>query len=279
MKTISFVIPVYNEEKRLSKTFKALEKLQPPRGRLALSGVEGLKLEEVIFVDDGSNDRTLLEIRHWKLEIEKKLKTQINLLSYTQNQGKGFALRMGMLASSSDYTLFFDADVATPLSQLSKFVPYMKKSIDVIIGTRKNDQSSILKHQPFPREMLGQGFTRLARFILQTRVSDFTCGFKAFSKKAKEGLFSKMIINGWGFDAEALFLAKRLNLEVLEVPVLWADDQQTKVRLWKAVPQTLLELFLILWYHQLLQDIRFLANWVRLRYHYRLILSRLTSLL
>lgn len=249
MKSISFVIPVYNEAKRLSKTFKALNELRLPRGP-ALSGVEGLKLKEVIFVNDGSTDRTKLEIVNCKLEIEKKLDAKVKIISYKVNKGKGNAIRQGMLASSSDYTLFFDADISTPLSELEKFVPFIKKGIDVIVGTRKNGESTVIKHQPRYRELLGQGFTSLTRFVLQLDVTDFTCGFKAFSKRAKDTIFQKAKINGWGYDAEILFLAKKYNFSIVEKAVLWSNDKDTKVKLYKAVPQTLYDLIAISWYHR-----------------------------
>lgn len=245
MKTISFVIPVYNEAKRLSKTFKALEELRLPRG-LALSGAEGLKLEEVIFVDDGSIDNSKFKIGNSKLEKRYTLK----VISYTPNQGKGFALKMGMLASKSDYTLFFDADVATPLFELYKFIPYMENETDIIAGVRKNGVSMVIRHQPLIREVLGNTFTKFATTFLGLKAKDITCGFKAFSRSARGPIFSQTVINGWGCDAEILLLGQKLKFSKAEVPVLWAHDPNSKVKLHKAIPQTLLDLLLIKWHHE-----------------------------
>lgn len=236
MKTLSFVIPVYNEEKRLEKTFKALRELRLP---------SGLQLEKIVFINDGSTDGTELQITSYKLQVTKKAKTQIKIISYSQNMGKGYAVRQGMLATTSDYTLLFDADISTPLSELKKFAPLIKNNIDVIIGTRKNGKSTVVKHQPLVRESMGHAFTLIAKLILQINVTDFTCGFKAFSAPAKAYIFSQSVINGWTYDGEAIFLAKKGRFSIAEKSVVWSNETGSKVTLFKAVPQTFYELFLI----------------------------------
>lgn len=241
--TVTFVIPVYNEELRLEKTFEALRSFKAPRG---------LKLQEVIFVNDGSTDKSEFKISNLKFKIEKKLGTKIMIISYKPNRGKGYAIKKGMLASSSDYTLFFDADMSTPLSELEKFVPFMKKQTDVIVGTRKNGHSTVIKHQPFIREKLGKCFTLLTQVTLNTWVTDFTCGFKAFSKDATNEIFSKAQIDRWGYDAEIIFLARILNFSIQEKAVTWANDDRSKVSLTRAIPQTLGELMRIRYMHSML---------------------------
>lgn len=228
MKTISFVIPLYNEEKRIHKTFEALSKLQIHCG---------LKLEKIIFVNDGSTDKTK-EI----IEDFRKCHSDIKVISYDKNKGKGYAVKQGMLEADSDYTLFFDADISTPLKELEKFVPVMEENVEVIVGTRKNGKSTVVIHQPFLRELLGKAFTLITQKTLNLEISDFTCGFKAFSKQAKEEIFDKTKINSWGYDAEILFLAKKLNFKIKEVPVIWSDVKGSKVKLSIAVPQTLFDL-------------------------------------
>lgn len=240
MKTISFVIPVYNEEKRLKKAFTALEKG---------FSFDGIKLEKVIFVNDGSTDNTILKIKSQKSKIEKKLKAKIEIVSYCKNMGKGYAVRQGMFASNSDYTLLFDVDMSTPLSEFAKFLPFIENNIDVIVGTRKNGHSTVIKHQPFYREMLGKGFTLLSNIILNTWVTDFTCGFKAYSRNAKNEVFSRSFVNRWGYDAENLFLARKLDLSISEKAVKWINDERTKVNLFNDLPQTLFDLFRIRFNH------------------------------
>lgn len=236
MKTLSFVIPVYNEEKRIGKTIKAL---------LGGFSFAGLKLEKVIFVDDGSKDETKSKIKNQKSKIEKKLKAKIKIISYSKNRGKGYAIKKGMLASKSDYTLMFDADMSTKIKELKKFMPYINKDVDIIIGTRKNGHSTVVKHQPLYRELLGHGFTLLSNIILDTWVTDFTCGFKAFSKEAKNRIFENTLIDRWSYDAEIIYLAKKMNLTIQEKAVVWKNDPGTKVNLMKDLPETLTDLIKI----------------------------------
>lgn len=244
MQTINFVIPVFNEEKRLEKTFNALKSPRLPSGFI---------LKEIIFVNDGSTDKTLTRLKYFVSCINKNKtsKTKYQILSYTPNKGKGHAVKKGMLVSEADYTLFFDADMSTPLSEIAKFAPFMKQNIDVIVGTRKNGHSTVLKHQPYLREILGKGFTRLTRLILQVPVTDFTCGFKAFSQAATKKVFAESRINGWSYDAEILFLAKKYNFSIKEKAVVWSNDERTKVKLYKDIPLTLWELLKIRFLHNI----------------------------
>lgn len=240
MKTLAFVIPVYNESARIAKTLQALKQ--------GISST-GLKLEEIIFVNDGSTDNTGSLISDIRVQLEQITGAKVTLLSYDENRGKGYAIRLGMQAATSDYILFFDADMSTPLEELNKFAPFIEKNIDVVIGTRKNGHSTVIKHQPFHRELLGKGFTLLSNVILNTWVTDFTCGFKAFSREAKDRVFSVSTIDRWGYDAEILHIAQKKGLTMKEVAVQWANDDRTKVNLLKDIPQTLADLMKIRFTH------------------------------
>ncbi len=232
---LSIAVPVYNEAERLEKTFTALKQ-----------GVRSdvFQIKEVIFVDDGSRDDTKKMIKAWIKHI-KTVKTAYRLISYGKNRGKGYAVKTGMLAATGDYILFMDADMSTPLPELLKMQPVMVEGKDVIIGTRKNGHSTVIKHQPLYREVLGKAFTLLSNIITNTWVTDFTCGFKVFSHEAAQKVFSRARIERWGYDAEILFIAKNLGMSMKEVPVVWANDDRSKVNLMKALPQTLAELYTI----------------------------------
>ncbi len=236
MKTLSFIIPVYNEEQRIKTTLTALS-----RG----FSFDGLDLKHIYFVDDGSIDNTVKIIKNHKKTLGKKLGASIDILSYPENKGKGYAVRQGMLTADTDYALFFDADMSTPLTEFKKFLPYIQKNADVVIGTRKNGQSTVVKHQPKYRELLGRGFTLLSQLVLNTWVTDFTCGFKLFSRQATDEIFKSAKINRWSYDSELLFLANRLGYTLHEAPVLWSNDARTKVNLIKDLPKTLIDLFYI----------------------------------
>lgn len=232
---LSIIIPVYNEEERLEKTFSALKK-----------GVRSdvFQIGEVIFVDDGSYDATKKMIRAWIKSMKSK-KTSYRLISSGMNHGKGYAVKTGMLAATGDYILFMDADMSTPLPELLKMQQAMLDGKDVIIGTRKNGHSTVIKHQPLYRELLGKAFTLLSNIVTNTWVTDFTCGFKVFSYKASQQVFSRAQVKRWGYDAEILFIANKLDMSMKEVPVVWTNDDRSKVNLIKALPQTLGELYAI----------------------------------
>ena len=235
-KTISFVVPVYNEEKRLIKCVAALRNAVIP---------EPLNLEKIIFVDDGSVDATYDLLYKFSNQVEKDTGAEVEIVSYGQNKGKGYAIKAGMSQSESDYTLFFDVDMATPLVELEKFTPLMEQNKPVIIGTRKNGESTVVKHQPRFRELLGRAFTLLSQTILNTWVTDFTCGFKAFSREARVDIFTRSMIDRWGYDSEIMFLARKLGYNITERAVIWSDDRNTKVKLSKAVFTSLAELIRI----------------------------------
>ena len=235
-KTISFLIPLFNEEKRIYKSISALKNADIP---------QNLRLEKIIFVNDGSTDSTLELLLKNKDWLEEATGAVIEIISYPKNRGKGYAIKTGMAYSYSDYTLFFDADMATPLSELSKFEPFMTESKDVIVGTRKNGKSTVIRHQPKLRETLGRVYTLLSQVILNTWVTDFTCGFKAFSRRARIDIFSRAKINGWGYDSEVLYLGRKMGYELTEKAVMWSDDRNTRVKLTTAIFGSFAELLRI----------------------------------
>lgn len=221
---LSIIIPLYNEEnllKNLSKLYKYLDKLK--------------KDYEVLLVNDGSIDKTAEKLK----DLNKRFKFQ--LISYNKNRDKGFAIRSGMLAAGGEYRIFTDIDLSTPIEEFEKFMPNLKK-FDVIIGSRRKWGSNLKKRQPFIRETLGQGFTLLSQIVLDLNISDFTCGFKCFSKKAAEEIFKKQKIDRWGFDSEILYIAKKLRLKIKEVPVTWIDDPNSKVKFPQAIISSLIDL-------------------------------------
>jgi len=230
MTNIDFIIPVYNESKRLKTTFQALNSFVAPKGA---------KIAKVIFVNDGSTDNTLKLLRSKALKFSKKIVT------YTQNMGKGYAVKKGFLAATADYALFMDADMSTPLTELAKLMPFISQNQPVVIGTRKNGHSTVTVHQPWVREHLGKVFTLLSQIILNTWVTDFTCGFKAFSRPAYSVIAPRMAINRWGFDSEILFIARILGFPIQEKALTWANEPNSRVNLAKDIARSFSELLQI----------------------------------
>ncbi|OGD70748.1 hypothetical protein A3A84_03635 [Candidatus Collierbacteria bacterium RIFCSPLOWO2_01_FULL_50_23] len=193
---------------------------------------------ELIIVNDGSTDDTNKELQ--KMNRAKKFR----LISYEKNQGKGYAVKQGMLAATGEYRLFLDMDLSTPIAEMAKLRPHLGK-YDVVIGTRKTKGAKVVVHQPWLRENLGKGFTLLSQLSLGVPVSDFTCGFKCFSAKVAQKVFSHAQINRWGFDAEILFLAHKYGYVIKEIPVSWTDDSRTRVKFPEDLVNSLSELIAI----------------------------------
>ncbi len=224
---LSIIIPVFNEAARLPDALKVC--------RQALKKNPAW---EFIFVDDGSTDNSLNLIKT----------AGFKTISYPKNQGKGYALKQGVKTAANTFTLIADVDWSTPLDEVNKLYAALKQN-DFVIGSRKVTNAKIIAHQPKLREWLGRQFTNLTNLWLGTSVSDVTCGFKLFKTPAAKKLFAMSKIKRWGYDAEIIYLAQKLTLKVAEVPVVWKNDQRTKVNLSKDILRSLADLILIRLYH------------------------------
>jgi dolichyl-phosphate beta-glucosyltransferase len=233
--TLSIVIPMYNEQARIGRCIRELISYKAPKG---------VELERVIFVNDGSRDNTVRMIRAKIKTIQRHLNAKVRIISYRKNQGYGHAVVTGMAASTSEYTLFMDADMATPLSQIRKMLPSMKAGVSIINGTRK-DKSDVLVHQPKYREVMGHVYTLLCNIILNTWLVDFNCGFKMFSRTAKDIIFPRLICKRWSVDAEMLFLGRIMGFSIIDVPIRWSDMKGSKVNVFVDAPRSLAELIKI----------------------------------
>ncbi len=215
---LSLIFPVFNEEKRILNLKEVLAFLR--KRKLGA---------EVIVVDDGSTDKTLTIARELSLG-----HSEVKLISYPANKGKGYAVKTGVESALGKYICFMDIDLSVSLDQLDKFWQ-AKGSAPVLIASRRVPGAEVLVHQNPLREALGGGFSALSKLILGLGVRDVTCGMKWFEKNAAAKIFGRLKTDGWAFDAEILYLAKRFGLPVLEIPVAWKNSPRTKVRLVKDV--------------------------------------------
>mgnify|MGYP000161339298 CR=1 FL=1 len=229
-KCISVVIPAYNEELRIEPTLRSI------RDYIDSQSVYDF---EVIIVDDGSTDQTLKVARLF----EDTLPLRIESLEV--NQGKGGAVRHGMLISKGDFVLFMDADNSTEISHLEEFIPYME-DFAVVIGSRDLADSQVEKHQSWTKELSGRLGNMLIQSLALRGIHDTQCGFKLFSREAVDIIFSRMSINRWGFDIEALVVADYHSLPIKELPVRWINDERSNVK-WTAYPMVMTELCMIQW--------------------------------
>lgn len=224
---ISIVIPAYNEAARIGATIKAI---------LSYMGKKGHKFE-IIVVDDGSKDGTA--------EVAKEAGSDlVRVVVLETNQGKGGAVRKGILEARYPAVLFTDADLSTPISDIEKLLPHLGP-YDVVIGSRNMPDSNITKKQPWLRSRLGKTFPLLVRALVLPGIRDSQCGFKLLSRKAVEAIAPLMTINDFGFDVEMLFLARRSGLQIKEVGVTWANAEGSKVHPIRDSRRMLADLFKI----------------------------------
>ena len=227
---LSLIIPLYNEERCLEESFKAVK-----------AYLDTLKKDyEIVLVNDGSYDNTRLIVE--KI-VERNPKT--SLLSSPENKGKGHAVRKGILDAAGKYVIFTDADLAVPARFIGTCLKALESGNSMVIGSR-HLPGSIFKIREKPlRQFLGEIFRRFAQISLGLRVSDITCGLKGFSREAAFDIFSRSRIDRWGYDAEVVSLAQRLGYDIKEVPVVWRHSFDSKVNVGIDSLGTLLEIFRI----------------------------------
>jgi dolichyl-phosphate beta-glucosyltransferase len=219
--TLSIVVPVWNEERRLPRF---LERLEAEADQAVTAA--GLELAQVFVVDDGSTDGTPDILGDFS-----GLGDQFRFIRFDRaNKGKGAAVRAGMLAAKSDFALMSDVDLSTPLDELRRLTARMNGEADITIGSRGLSDSDVLVHEPWYRETAGKTFNLFIRAVTRLPWRDTQCGFKLFRLGTTRRLFELQRSDGFAFDVELLVLARRLRLVVREVPVRWINDPDTRVR-------------------------------------------------
>lgn len=224
---LTLVVPAFNEASRIAAPLETMARYLDQCDYRA----------EIVVVDDGSTDGTAQLIR----ERASSLPVPARLIRYEQNRGKGFALKVGFAHARGERIVFSDADLATPIEEVASLMEQLDAGFDAAIGSRKTSGAEIQVHQPRFREFLGKGFTKLVRIVI-AEVSDATCGLKAYRGEVGRDVFSRLRVDRWAFDAEALFLLRRRGSRVAEVPVVWRDQPDTKVDLLRDVVGSLLAL-------------------------------------
>ena len=214
---LSVIVPAFNEATRigpsLGRIVSYLDRLGDPY--------------EVIVVDDGSRDRT----RDVVGEVGRDA-PRVRLLPLERNQGKGAAVRAGVLASSGREVLFSDADLSTPIEELVRLRRALADGADVAIGSRAVPTDEVVRTQPVLRRLQGRAFHLLVRalgFEVLTRLRDTQCGFKLFRGDVARALFARLTLTGFAFDVELLALAHP-QFRIDEVAVAWHHAEGSKVR-------------------------------------------------
>ncbi len=227
------VIPAYNEAKRLPP---ALERI------FEWMAGEAREFGQVLVVDDGSNDGTAEAA-----EAVGAKHSCLRVLRNPGNKGKGYSVRAGMLEARGEWRLFTDADLSTPIEQATLlYGKAVETGADIAIGSRALDRGLVEVRQPLLREMSGQFFNLAMRAATGLNIHDTQCGFKLYSARAAQMVFARQRLTGFSFDVEDLYVARRLGLKVVEVPVRWSNVEGTKVSAWKGL-QSFADLARIRW--------------------------------
>jgi glycosyltransferase involved in cell wall biosynthesis len=215
-RSISIVIPAYNEAARLPETLRRVSDY-------ISSG--NWNFYEILVVDDGSRDATANLAREFAAS-----DPHVRVLRSPGNRGKGYAVRHGMLEARGEWRLFSDADLSAPIEELETLWSAIGKTgAEIAIGSRALDRSLIGVHQPGMREEAGRFFNSVMRFAVGLEIADTQCGFKLFRADIAQAVFSRQQLERFGFDVEVLYIAKRLGWRVAEIPVRWNHVDGSKV--------------------------------------------------
>ena len=207
------VVPAYNEEARIGRTLDAVA-----------AYLEGRSFTwEILVVDDGSVDRTR-EI----VEEAGRRNPGIRVLPVAHG-GKGWAVRQGMLSARGRLRFMADADLAMPIDQLGGFLTRANEGYDVMIASREAPGARRFG-EPHLRHLMGRVFNWVVRLLAVRGFQDTQCGFKCFTSEAADALFRVTHINGFGFDVELLYAAKKRGLSIVEIPIQWRYQPRSKVR-------------------------------------------------
>jgi dolichyl-phosphate beta-glucosyltransferase len=221
MPSLSLIIPAYNEAKRLPRTFELLRTAQT-------DGVfSAFELQEILIIDDGSRDATAAVSDEARASLPL-----IRVIRVQPNQGKGNAIHEGLRQAQSDWCLVADADSATPWDQLLRLWNSLQSATppaQVAIGSRDLPESNVLTNQSWIREHMGKTFNLIVRFITGLPFRDTQCGFKLIHRHSIEKFLPELKIKRFAWDVEFLMFCNSSNLRIIEVPVTWAHQEESRV--------------------------------------------------
>lgn len=228
---LSIILPAHNEQDRLPDSLTRI------LGFLAAQSLEA----EILVVENGSTDRTA-EVAETFARTHPGLRVLREI-----RRGKGLAVRRGILAATGDYRFICDVDLSMPIEQVTRFLPPALADTPIAIASREAP-GAIRYDEPAHRHWVGRGFNLLVRLLAVPGLHDTQCGFKCFRADAAEELFRLQVLDGWTFDVEVLFLARRRGYRVAEIPIPWYYVPGSRVRLVRDSVAMLTDLLRIRWY-------------------------------
>jgi glycosyltransferase involved in cell wall biosynthesis len=243
----SIVIPAFNESARIPATLASVVECVRSQGWAA----------EVLVVNDGSLDTTAAVVREFA-----RTAPEVRLLENSENRGKGYSVRAGMLEARGEIVMFTDSDLSAPIEEADRLFAAIEGGADIAIGSRWLESGRQTHRQPLYRQFFGRCFNAVTRGVMGLRFADTQCGFKAFTREAAQTVFQLQTIERWGFDPEILFIALKRGYRVQEVAVSWAHDERSRMSYLKDGMKMLEEIAIIRWnaltgrYSKQIKDIR-----------------------
>jgi dolichyl-phosphate beta-glucosyltransferase len=211
---LSIVVPCYNEEQRLPRTIERIERYLDGQGTQY----------ELILVDDGSADGT-----RQVMDAAAERSQSVRVEALPHNRGKGRALATGVGVAGGDEILLTDADLSTPIEELPKLQAQLTKGAGVAIASRALRDSKVEVSQPIYRVLMGKVFNLIVQAVLLPGIWDTQCGFKLFRADVAHKVFAGLVTDGFGYDPEVLYRARKMGVKIAEVPVVWRNSAPTKV--------------------------------------------------
>ena len=225
---LSIVIPAYNEEARLPDSLRVIMEFVASKPYPV----------EVVVIDNNSTDGTSAIIQDFADRFPS-----VRAL-FENTQGKGAAVRTGMLAARGQYRFICDADLSMPIDEVDKFLPPLLDNYDIAIASREA-AGAVRYHEPWYRHLMGRVFNTIVRLFAVHGLQDTQCGFKMFHADVAEALFPLQTLNGWGFDVEILYAAQRWDYKIVEVPINWHYKDNTRIHPVRDSVDMFLEVFKI----------------------------------
>ncbi|MFK7800346.1 MAG: dolichyl-phosphate beta-glucosyltransferase [Anaerolineae bacterium] len=225
---LTIVVPAYNEGKRLPATLPQIVHYISQQA----FGVE------VIVVNNNSSDDTRQIADEFAADY-----SYIKVIDETR-QGKGAAVKTGMLAGSGEYLFIADADLSMPIGEVSRFLPPESGDYDVAIGSREAP-GAVRYDEPEYRHIMGRVFNLIVRWFAVPGFHDTQAGFKCFTHEAAHQVFPKQTVDGWAFDVEVLYIAQKQNCKILEVPIEWHYQPNSRINPLRSSYEMFVEVFKI----------------------------------
>ena len=210
---LSIIIPAHNEEQRLPGSLEKIAAFLEEQDYEA----------EVIVVENASQDNTAGVVEHFMARYPF-----ISLIK-EKRPGKGLAVKLGILAAQGQYLFICDADLSMPIEEVAKFLPPTLNDYDVAIASREVEGAQRYG-EPAYRHLMGRVFNFLVRLLAVPGFQDTQCGFKCFRRAVARDIFPYQTMDGWGFDVEVLFIARKRDYRIVEVPINWYYMAESRVR-------------------------------------------------